>query len=193
MCWGFDFDDGWFDLMDVLCANTASCYRRTGSRLPCRQREIQTIAILCEWRRRVRLESNLGCQCTQRRNPEQCGKPALLSRGQGWISTRCLEHGGPTFSKSILKDSEQVFNLPAIKNPCWQRLAQVFEDICWERYSTQRNAGDFRRQVIETDRLEFPLAWRRRRKAARLRFSVWLNRIRRGCGGNERRPALPRF
>ncbi|MFO1345980.1 MAG: hypothetical protein U1E85_06755 [Rhodocyclaceae bacterium] len=157
MCWGFDFDDGWFDLMDVLCAEIQRHATEKG---------LEVVAVQAKEKfRQLRFYVNGDdefvagltwvASALSAGICEQCGKPAIVG-GQGWISTRCLEHGGPNLSEiDFKKDSEQVFNLPAIKNPCWQRLAQVFEDVVENDIRRNGMPVIFVDEVIETDRLEF--------------------------------------
>lgn len=102
MCWGLECGDGWYDLIDHLCANLQWNTDKNNRLDNGFQRYPQVVASqvkekfgeLCFY-----TESSTDVQDAVIHFAEQlsssmcevCGKPGK-ARGKGWIKTRCDEH-----------------------------------------------------------------------------------------------------
>ena len=132
MCWGFSCGDGWFDLVDVLCAEIKSHAADTGFEFVATQikEKYGTLHFYVQYSDEhvsglIWMASALsGHIC------EECGQPGNRSGG-GWIETRCPLHGTPDseIAEADLEgqDSEQVFRLPPVQNSGWQHIARALE------------------------------------------------------------------
>jgi len=99
MCWGFACGNGWFPLIDTLCAEIQRYVDAAHVRPVVAVQVKEKFGALRFYatggdeytRSLIWLADALsGCIC------EQCGAPALSS-GDGWIVTHCAEHAGVAF------------------------------------------------------------------------------------------------
>ena len=154
---GFDCGDGWFDLVDVLCAAIQHRAAEKGLNVVAehlREKYGQLrFSVFGDDKFVDGLIFVAGALSAG--ICEECGKPAFIA-GQGWISTRCFEHRGPKLSEIIFQqDSKRVFKLPHIENPRWQRLAQVFEDVVDYDIRQNKMPMIFVDGVVEGESLSF--------------------------------------
>jgi hypothetical protein len=97
MCWGFECGDGWFDLIDELCANIQNYIDQN----PSKQVPQVVVNQVKEKLGTLRFYTTGGDRLTDGmiwfaesmsgRICETCGLPGK-TQGKGWISTRCQEH-----------------------------------------------------------------------------------------------------
>lgn len=134
MCWGFACGDGWFGLIDTLCAEI--------------QRRVDTHA--CEPVVALQVKEKFGALRFYVRGGddytagliwfadalagyvcEECGAPALRT-GKGWIMTRCAQHDGADFP---LDDMTSDPDDPGTEDP---RLVSPDRLAAWERAARLR-------------------------------------------------------
>lgn len=152
MCWGFACGNGWFPLIDTLCAEI--------------QRHVDAAHVqpvvavqVKEKFGSLRFYANGGDEYTRGLIwladalsgyiCEQCGAPALSS-GDGWIVTHCAEHGGVAFPLDQLNygdgedaadefylvrpeklaawDQARAFSLPPMRTRGWRHIARALEE-----------------------------------------------------------------
>ena len=95
MCWGFDCGDGWYDLINRLCARLQKHIDESG----CGQVEVVQVKEKYgaarfyvnagdekTWAMIHRAERRSGAVC------EECGQPGELAISQGWYKTLCRKH-----------------------------------------------------------------------------------------------------
>lgn len=131
ICWGFACGDGWYALIDTLCAEI--------------QRHVDTTAIPEVVATQVK--EKFGCLRFYVRSGdihvsamtwladylsglicEECGAPALRT-GSSWVQTRCAKHGGKDFLLDAPShmEAEDEFDcpdwVPADQRAAWTRAA----------------------------------------------------------------------
>ena len=100
MCWGFECGDGWFDLIDTLCATIQGYIDNN----PSKNIPQVTVDQVKEKFGTLRFYTTGGDNMTRGmiwmaenmsgRVCEVCGKPGKIRSG-GWVQTRCDEHARP--------------------------------------------------------------------------------------------------
>jgi predicted nucleic acid-binding Zn ribbon protein len=93
MCWGFECGDGWYDLIDQLCADIQAICDRTGGQIKAVQVKEKFGALrfyinhgndeIYDLITKAEHQSELTC--------ERCGKPGKI-KGRGWRYCACDEH-----------------------------------------------------------------------------------------------------
>jgi hypothetical protein len=151
MCWGFACGNGWFPLIDTLCAEIQRYVDAAHVQPVVAVQVKEKFGALRFYatggdeytRSLIWLADALsGCIC------EQCGAPALSS-GVSWIVTHCADHGGLAFPFDQLKhgdddddpdefylvrperlaawDRARAFSLPPTRTPGWRHIACALE------------------------------------------------------------------
>lgn len=102
MCWGFEHGDGWYDILDRLCAELMRLAEEDAA--AGRERHVPVATQVKEKFGDLRFYVNgaTDAQWDAIRKAEQetsvtcewCGKPGKL-RGGGWLYTACDEHTDP--------------------------------------------------------------------------------------------------
>ena len=151
MCWGFACGDGWFPLIDTLCAeiqrhiDAANAQAVTAVQV---KEKFGTLRFYTTGgdlytRGLVWLADALSAVVC-----EECGAPALSS-GTGWIVTRCADHGGVAFpldqpscygddderddfyvvtpEKLAVWERAKTFRLPPTRTRGWRHIALALE------------------------------------------------------------------
>lgn len=151
MCWGFACGDGWYALIDTLCAEIQQHVDETGigevvatqvkEKFGCLRFYVRggdTYVSAMTWF----ADYLSGFIC------EECGAPALRT-GDSWIKTRCARHGGEDFPLDALTRAEPdeelicpewlppdkhaawiragLFHLPPARTPGWRHVATALE------------------------------------------------------------------
>lgn len=99
MCWGFEVNDGWYSLLDVLCEELQRDTDQQGA--------LQVVATQVKEKfgglrfyvhaasDRQRAMIDLA-EALSYRTCEQCGAPGVLDEREGrWMTTRCPQHWEP--------------------------------------------------------------------------------------------------
>ena len=128
MCWGFECDDGWFVLLDTLCAALSQHLDAAGLRDAVVTQVKQKFGRFC-FRLRggdartaamIRLAEHLASFVC-----ETCGAPALPA-SEGWPLARCAGHGGRHFPLACTQHEQLLSELDAAESwPGRERLAPV--------------------------------------------------------------------
>lgn len=112
MCWGFECGDGWYNIIDTLCATIVN---RQYNKIIRKEELDQVVATQVKEKfGSLRFYYNGGddyvdgavslAESLSERTCEKCGAPGK-SRGQGWYYTACDEH---TRDEDKLDESEGV-------------------------------------------------------------------------------------
>ena len=151
MCWGFACGNGWYALIDTLCAEIQRHVDAT---------HVQPVVAVQVKEKfgALRFYTTGGDEYTRGLIwaadamsafiCEKCGAPAVSS-GNGWIVTHCAEHGGMAFPVDQLKheddedepdafylakperlaawDRARGFRLPPTRTPGWRHIACALE------------------------------------------------------------------
>lgn len=129
MCWGFNCGDGWFALLDTLCAEIRRHASEVSAPVPVVQQVKEKYGTLRyyvagadDWIHDLIWFSDYlsGVIC------EECRAPGYLATDIGWHRTRCLAHGGKA-PPAVKLAEPRAFVLPPIAAPGWRHLAQSLE------------------------------------------------------------------
>lgn len=97
MYWGFSCRDGWFDLIDVLCAQLQLWTDRNGAPQVTAKQVKEKFGKLCFYSAGGN-DHTLGmvvmAQSMSTRICELCGNPGIMEIEDGWHRVRCKEHAG---------------------------------------------------------------------------------------------------
>ena len=94
MCWGIDTGDGWYDLIDVLCATLQDETRQSGSpqvvatQVKEKHGGLRFYVRAADDRQYTAIEF---AEAMSLRICETCGAPGKVDH-DGWSMTRCLRH-----------------------------------------------------------------------------------------------------
>lgn len=161
MCWGFACDDGWFDLIDVLCEEI--------------QRQVDEGG--CSQVKAVQVKEKFGslhfyerggddfssgliwmADFLSMRICETCGAPGVRVT-DGWHRTCCIQHSDGALTESDLVrrvvDPGQMFTLPPIRHPHWAHFAVALEDTIDNDMQRNHMPPIVIDEVIETETLNF--------------------------------------
>ena len=131
MCWGFACGDGWYALIDTLCAEIQQYVDALGIAEVVASQVKEKFGCLRFYVRSGNVHISAmtwfadylsGFIC------EECGAPALRT-GSSWIQTRCARHGGEDFpldAPTRAESDEELLCpewLPANKHAAWARAA----------------------------------------------------------------------
>lgn len=129
MCWGFDCDDGWYNIIDVLCARIQSHIDHTNERreyllssnpynhkIPDEVQQVVAVQIKEKFGG-LRFYTNGGdsavdamisvAEALSYRTCETCGSPGK-SRNSGWIRTLCDKHAAEQgYTDSEIEDETE--------------------------------------------------------------------------------------
>lgn len=96
MCWGFDVEDGWYPLIDVLCEELQRESNRDGAPQLVATQVKEKFGGLRFYAQCVteRQEAMIDfAEALSFRICEECGAPGTLNDRKGrWIATRCTSH-----------------------------------------------------------------------------------------------------
>lgn len=94
MCWGFDIGDGWFRIVDDLCAALMIIAKREGVEPLVATQVKEKFGGLRFYVQRATdamHEAINNAENESYRTCEECGKPGVIREG-GWVLVRCDEH-----------------------------------------------------------------------------------------------------
>lgn len=145
MCWGFACGDGWYTLVDALCAEIRRHADEAGASVPVVQQVKEKygslrfyVAGADDWIHDLIWFADYlsGVIC------EECGASGYAIDADCY-RTRCVAHGGK--APPVVKLAEpRAFVLPPIAAPGWRHLAQSLAS-CIENYPIQRPRAGCRR------------------------------------------------
>ena len=95
MCWGFMCGDGWFDLIDCLCAKLQALSDQEGSIQIVATQVKEKFGCLSFYVRSSTDEQHqeiLRAMKMSMRTCEECGQPGRTVVADGWYITRCPTH-----------------------------------------------------------------------------------------------------
>ena len=130
MCWGFACGDGWYALIDTLCAEIQQYVDALGIADVVASQVKEKFGCLRFYVRSGNVHISAmtwfadylsGFIC------EECGAPALRT-GSSWIQTRCARHGGEDFPLDAPshREAEDEFHcpdwVPAGQRAAWTRV-----------------------------------------------------------------------
>lgn len=98
MGWGFSCQDGWFDIIDVLCANLQHWTDRNGApQVVAKQvkEKFGTLRFYTSGGNETTFGMVVMAQSMSARICEVCGAPGALEDDDGWYRVRCTTHAGP--------------------------------------------------------------------------------------------------
>lgn len=160
MCWGFECGDGWYDLIDVLCAEIAA--RTTENGLAVAAVQVK------EKYGGLRFYVHGGdefvraliwmAEALSLKICETCGAPGMASGG-GWIETRCAKHSRNDLemvSDQVEADEDApVFVLPPVQTEALRHVALVLQETVDNDIKLNDLPQVFVDEVIEDDGLVF--------------------------------------
>lgn len=141
MCWGFDHGDGWFALLDVLCAEIDQHVAATGCRPVVASQIKEKYGALNFYYSGGNEFINglvLMAEALSERVCEECGAVGRMNSG-GWLWTRCRDHW-----RDLTEDYDEPvkpairhvpskrgsgFKLPPVATPGWQHLSAELEAV----------------------------------------------------------------
>lgn len=97
MHWGFSCGDGWFDLLDVLCAQLQFWADRNGApQVTAKQvkEKFGKLCFYCAGGNDHTFGMVVMAQSLSARVCEVCGSPGTMETEDGWYRVRCKEHTG---------------------------------------------------------------------------------------------------
>lgn len=95
MGWGFSCDDGWFDIIDTLCASLQFWADRNGAPQSVAKQvkeKLGTLQFYCSGGNELTFGMIVMAQAMSARICEVCGAPGLLKAEDGWYQVRCDAH-----------------------------------------------------------------------------------------------------
>lgn len=164
MCWGFTCGDGWFDLIDVLCAEIERHAHETGLDVVA----VQVKEKFGSLRFHIRggddyIRGLIGmADSLSQFVCEECGQPGTPSKG--WMKALCSMHAEaepdqepteapPPFGGDT--DFSRLFRLPPIRTERWQHIALALEKALSQAIRHSCMPMIFIDDVIETESLFF--------------------------------------
>ncbi len=97
MYWGFSCHDGWFDIIDVLCAQLQFWTDRNGAPQVTAKQVKEKFGVLrfyCSGGNDHTFGMVVMAQSMSSRICEVCGSPGAMEEEDGWYRVRCKEHSG---------------------------------------------------------------------------------------------------
>ncbi|MGH8493088.1 MAG: hypothetical protein ACRERR_08300 [Moraxellaceae bacterium] len=108
MGWGFSCNDGWFDIIDILCANLQFWTDRNGAPQSVAKQvkeKLGTLHFYCSGGNELTFGMVVMAQSMSARICEVCGAPGLLKAESGWYQVRCAAHANQNQNGLDLEDS----------------------------------------------------------------------------------------
>lgn len=97
MAWGFSCRDGWFDIIDTLCANLQFWTDRNGAPQVVASQVKEKFGKLCFYHvggNEVTFGMVVMAQALSEKTCEVCGTPGTMEDNEGWYRVRCKAHSG---------------------------------------------------------------------------------------------------
>lgn len=165
MCWGFTCGDGWFDLIDVSCAEIERHAHEAG---------LDVVAVQVKEKfGSLRFHIHGGddyirgligmADSLSQSVCEECGQPGITPNN-GWMKGLCSVHAEaepnhePTEAPSLFRDDADFsppFRLPPIRTERWQHIALALENTLSQAIRHSGMPMIFIDEVIETESLFF--------------------------------------